>query len=71
MTLPAMSRHISFAHSGGIGDIVYAIPAILSVLKSNNADKADVYLQLGEETGYMGWHPLGTKLLDENFARRR
>jgi hypothetical protein len=65
-----MTRHISFAHAGGVGDIVYAIPVILSVLANNRATKADIFLQLDVETGYVGWHPLGNKLLDADFAAR-
>jgi hypothetical protein len=65
-----MTRSISFAHAGGVGDIVYAIPAILSVLRNNRAAKADLFLQLGVETGYTGWHPLGSRLLDADYAAR-
>jgi hypothetical protein len=65
-----MSRSISFLHAGGIGDVIYAIPAMLSILKNNNVPKAEVYLQLGGETSYSGWHPLGNKLLSQDFVDR-
>jgi len=65
-----MSRPISFLHAGGIGDIVYAIPAILSILKNNNVDQAELYLQPDREVAYSAWHPLGNKLLNLDFAER-
>jgi hypothetical protein len=66
-----MSRCISFLHAGGIGDIVYAVPAILSVLKNKNADKAELYLEVGWPAKYpAGWHPLGNTLLDQDFVDR-
>lgn len=65
-----MTRPISFLHAGGLGDIIYAIPAMLSVLENHRAEKAMLFLELGRETRYSGWHPLGTKLLDADFVNR-
>ena len=65
-----MSRSISFLHAGGVGDIVYALPAILSILRNNKADKAQIHLQLGWEVAYSGWHPLGNKLLSTDFVEK-
>lgn len=64
-----MKQTISFAHAGGLEDIVYAVPAILSVLEYHRADRALLLLQLGWETRYSGGHPLGNKLLNDEFVR--
>jgi len=63
-----MGKTISFLHAGGIGDIIYAIPCMLSVLQNEKAESANIYLQLGKTAGYSGWHPLGNLLLNQDFA---
>ena len=61
---------ISFKHSGNVGDIIYSIPAMMSLLKNKNADKADYYLNLNHSVNYSGWHPLGNVLLNRDFAEK-
>jgi hypothetical protein len=59
---------VSFLHSGGVGDIVYSLPCMLSILQNEKAESANIYLQLGKTTGYSGWHPLGNQLLNQDFV---
>lgn len=61
---------ISFKHSGNVGDIIYSLPALRSVLQNKKEQKADYYLNVGVKTGYSGWHPLGNILLNKDFVNK-
>ena len=59
---------LSVKHSGGIGDIIYSIPALLSLIRDHRITRVVYYLQLGQHTQYSGPHPLGTLLLDASYV---
>jgi hypothetical protein len=63
-------RVLSVKHSGGAGDIVYSIPALLSLVTQRRIERVTYYLQLNQEVRYSDWHPLGNLLLDAGFAAR-
>jgi len=64
------ARVLSVKHSGGAGDIVYSIPALLSLVSQHRIERVTYYLQLNQEAHYSGRHPLGNVLLDAGFAAR-
>jgi len=59
--------NISFKHSGNVGDIIYSLPAVRSLLRNKGIEKADYYIQLNVPMGYSGPHPLGNVLMNEKF----
>jgi hypothetical protein len=61
---------LTVKHSGGVGDIVYALPALLSMVSQRRIDQVTVFLQLDKLVSYAGWHPLGNKLLDRAYFDR-
>jgi hypothetical protein len=63
-------RSLSVKHSGGVGDIVFSIPALLSLVSQHRIERVTYYLQLNQHVQYSGRHPLGNLLLDANFAER-
>jgi hypothetical protein len=58
---------LSVKHSGGVGDVIYALPALLSLVAQRRITEVTFYLQLHQTVQYSGWHPLGNLLLDEGF----
>ena len=63
-------KTLSVKHSGGVGDIVYSIPALLSLVAEHAIDEVTFLLRLNQQTTYSGWHPLGNTLLNDAFAER-
>jgi len=63
-------KTLSVKHSGSVGDIVYSIPALLSLVTQNRIERVTYYLHLDQPMTYSGWHPLGNVLLDTGFAER-
>src|SRR5271155_49910 len=63
-------KSLSVKHSGGVGDIIYSIPALLSVAKTRRAEHVIYYLQLNQPQEYSTWHPLGNLLLDLSYANK-
>ncbi len=61
-------RTLSVKHSGGVGDVLYSIPALLSLVSQHGVDEVIYYLNLNQQAQYSGWHPLGNLLLDAAFA---
>ncbi len=63
-------RSLTVKHSGGVGAIVYSIPALLSLVSQHRIERVTYYLQLNQHVQYSGRHPLGNLLLDATFAER-
>jgi hypothetical protein len=63
-------KTLSVKHSGGIGDIIYSLPALMSLVSQHRIERVIYYLHLNQEARYSGWHPLGNLLLDTAFAER-
>lgn len=64
-----MSR-LAVKHSGGVGDIIYALPALRSVVRQRAIEEVTFYLQLDQTTTYSGWHPLGNRLLSAEYVEK-
>lgn len=58
---------ISFKHSGNVGDIIYSLPAVRSLLQNKGVEKADFYINLNVPMIYSGYHPLGNVLMNDKF----
>lgn len=58
---------LSVKHSGGIGDIIYSLPTVLSLIRDHGISRVIYYLQLGQHVQYSGPHPLGTLLLSADY----
>ncbi len=63
-------KALSVKHSGAAGDIIYSLPALLSLRSVHQIDHVTYYLQLNEPHDYVAPHPLGKVLLDASFAAK-
>jgi hypothetical protein len=53
-----------------VGDVIYALPALLSLVSQRHIDEVTFYLQLNQAVQYSGWHPLGNLLLDKAYFEK-
>jgi hypothetical protein len=63
-------RTLAVKHSGGVGDIIYSLPTLLSLVKQHQISHVIYYLQLDQHTQYSGPHPLGSLLLNRDYVER-
>jgi hypothetical protein len=61
---------LSVKHSGGVGDIIYSIPTLLSLIRDHRIARVVYHLQLDQHMQYSGPHPLGTLLLSRDYVEK-
>ena len=66
----AATGAITVKHSGGVGDVIYSLPALLSLVSQQRIEEVTFYLQLNQTVQYSGWHPLGNLLLDAGYFEK-
>lgn len=61
-------KTLSVIHSGNCGDVTFALPYIMALMKQRNFDKADIYLKIDVPAVYFGVHPLGNVRMNQKAA---
>lgn len=61
-------KNISYVSSGNIGDVCYALPVSMALMKQRGFEKADFYLKIDVPAVYFGVHPLGNIRMNQKAA---